>query len=89
MNIQQVASTVAEWMEGELQRFTANEASVISMICWSLWKNRNKIMWKQKGKEPKRVVESVILILNQWKGWCTRQVIRFYFFWVYDSIRHR
>lgn len=32
MNIEKGSSNFAEWLEGVLQRFIANEANVISMI---------------------------------------------------------
>ncbi|KAL8091728.1 hypothetical protein AgCh_034114 [Apium graveolens] len=36
------------------------------MICWEIWKNRNGIVWNQKGEEFDRVVVSAKLTLSQW-----------------------
>lgn len=38
------------------------------MVCLALWKNRNNIVWNQKGMESVELVESSILYLNQWRN---------------------
>ncbi|XP_074378327.1 uncharacterized protein LOC141719860 [Apium graveolens] len=38
------------------------------MVIWALWKNRNDIIWNQKGMESSEVLVSAHLCFNQWKS---------------------
>ncbi|XP_074356412.1 uncharacterized protein LOC141696125 [Apium graveolens] len=38
------------------------------MLCWGIWKNRNEIVWQQRGSEFSEVCKSAKLFLNQWKN---------------------
>lgn len=51
-----------------LQQYRREELLNLCMICWSLWKNRNAIVWNQKGAEFVEVVESAIQVLDHWKN---------------------
>lgn len=61
-------SSFTEWFSGMVQDYNMEEMKIISMICWSLWKNRNNIVWNQKSSEVTEVVNSAILVLNQWQS---------------------
>lgn len=37
------------------------------MLCWSLWKCRNDLVWKQKGMEVSEVVMLAKVVLGQGK----------------------
>lgn len=39
------------------------DINIISMLCWSLWNCRNNLVWNQKGKEVREVVELATLFL--------------------------
>lgn len=60
-----------EWFSEMLQEYNTEEMKSISMVCWSLWKNRNNIVWDQKSLEATEVVNSAILVLAEG----SRQVI--------------
>ena len=36
------------------------------LLCWSVWKCRNDMVWKQKGLEVEDIVMSAKVVLNQW-----------------------
>ena len=57
-----------EWFSELIQEHNTEEMKIISMVCWSLWKNRNNIVWNQKSLEATEVVNSAILVLNQWQS---------------------
>ncbi|KAL8089987.1 hypothetical protein AgCh_039448 [Apium graveolens] len=38
------------------------------IVCWFLWKNRNDIVWKQRGVSVPEVVHAALSFLNQWKA---------------------
>lgn len=37
------------------------------MISWMLWKNKNEVVWNQKGTDFSSTVTSAFFIFNQWK----------------------
>lgn len=67
VNIQNFTS-FTHWMNMAIEIFTGEELKLIGMICWSIWNNRNEIVWNPKREESGQVVESAKLILNQWKS---------------------
>lgn len=54
-----------EWLSVAFQRYTREGIKRIGMICWSIWNNRNEIVWNQKGMEFTEVVELAFLGLQQ------------------------
>nr|XP_017221408.1 PREDICTED: uncharacterized protein LOC108198150 [Daucus carota subsp. sativus] len=57
-----------EWMSIALQQYSGEALLNLCMICWSLLKNRNAIVWNQKGAEFVEVVASTIQVLDHWKN---------------------
>lgn len=55
-------------MSRKSKKLDTEEMKIISMVCWSLWKNRNNIVWNQKSLEATKAVNSAILVLNQWQS---------------------
>lgn len=55
-----------EWLTLAFDEYSKKEIQLIIMISWGIWRNRNDIVWNQKGDEFDRVVESAQLIFNQW-----------------------
>ncbi|XP_074346607.1 uncharacterized protein LOC141685403 [Apium graveolens] len=43
------------------------KATTISMVCWSIWRTRNDVVWNNKNWRASNVVTSVIAYLTQWK----------------------
>ncbi|XP_074378356.1 uncharacterized protein LOC141719891 [Apium graveolens] len=37
-------------------------------VCWFLWKNRNDVVWKQRGSGASDIVYAALSFLNQWKA---------------------
>ncbi|XP_074363041.1 uncharacterized protein LOC141703396 [Apium graveolens] len=62
------------WYHAHLQvyagllQYKREEVERIVMIMWSLWKNRNNIVWNQKSMEASEVISSANICLNQWKN---------------------
>lgn len=63
-----MAQSFQEWMSIALQQYRGEEILNLCMVCWSLWKNRNDIVWNQKGTEFVEVVASAIQVLDHWKN---------------------
>ncbi|XP_074342398.1 uncharacterized protein LOC141679917 [Apium graveolens] len=57
-----------EWLSGAVQKYKGEELLRICMVCWSIWKNRNSIVWNQKGAEFVEVVASATQFLDHWKN---------------------
>ncbi|XP_074342149.1 uncharacterized protein LOC141679584 [Apium graveolens] len=64
----QTDSKFVEWFSKLIQEYNTKAMKSISMVCWSLWKNRNNIVWNEKSLEATEVVNSSILVFNQWKS---------------------
>lgn len=60
----QECTSFADWMTGAFKKYNGEELKKISIICWSLWKNINELVWNQKGMEFTEVAESAVLVLN-------------------------
>ncbi|KAK1397783.1 hypothetical protein POM88_007646 [Heracleum sosnowskyi] len=52
---------IQQWVEMALQHNRKNVTNKIFMIAWAIWKNRNKIVWNQKGKEHEEIVASDLM----------------------------
>ncbi|KAL8133670.1 hypothetical protein AgCh_008927 [Apium graveolens] len=61
-------TTVADWIAEVLQHSSKNEINKIFMVAWVIWKNRNDIVWKQKGREYDQIVTSAIQVLDNWES---------------------
>ncbi|XP_074351310.1 uncharacterized protein LOC141690404 [Apium graveolens] len=42
------------------------DLQLVAMLCWSLWKGRNALVWNNKGMVVSEIVESAVSILSQW-----------------------
>lgn len=40
---------------------------IADMFCWSIWKNRNDLVWNQRSSQVVEVVVSSKVVLNQWQ----------------------
>lgn len=41
----------SDWLTAAFRMYKKSEVEVVVMICWSLWKNKNDIVWNQRGIE--------------------------------------
>ncbi|XP_074342936.1 uncharacterized protein LOC141680672 [Apium graveolens] len=60
-------SSFAEWMVESFDTWPVQKRQEAAMLCWSLWKGRNNLVWNQKGLEASEVVVSARMALNKWK----------------------
>lgn len=60
-----VSLSFVEWFTEKMQTHSTKEVKNLSMVCWSLWKNQNNIVWNQKSSE---VENSAILVHSQWQS---------------------
>lgn len=57
----------AEWLMNSFNGWNKNKRQLGAMLCWSIWKCRNDMVWKQKCLEVDDVVMSANVVLNQWQ----------------------
>lgn len=57
-----------EWVEEVLKHSRRNLINKVFMVAWAVWKNRNDIVWNQKGKEYEDIVISTLQVLNKWES---------------------
>ncbi|XP_074327095.1 uncharacterized protein LOC141665037 [Apium graveolens] len=58
----------SEWLQLIFEQTNKNDMCIQITICWFLWKNRNDIVWKQRGIGVSEVVHTALSFLNQWKA---------------------
>lgn len=54
------------WISAASQQYNTHQYQEIIMTCWMIRKNRNEIVWNQKGSEFSEVCKLAKLTLNQW-----------------------
>lgn len=64
----QADTNMQVWAEQVLQHSRRNVINKIFMVAWAIWKNRNDIVWKQKGKDYVEIVQSDVQVLNYWES---------------------
>ncbi|XVE79954.1 hypothetical protein DITRI_Ditri14bG0098900 [Diplodiscus trichospermus] len=42
------------------------DVSMVAMVLWNLWSNRNEIVWHQKNFAPNKIVQRSMIQLQQW-----------------------
>ncbi|XP_074327492.1 uncharacterized protein LOC141665405 [Apium graveolens] len=62
------SSNFDRWVNSLFQKCKIIELQEVFMVCWSLWNNRNEVIWNQRGKEYSDVCKLAKLLLNQWKN---------------------
>uniref|UniRef100_A0A803QFT1 Reverse transcriptase domain-containing protein n=1 Tax=Cannabis sativa TaxID=3483 RepID=A0A803QFT1_CANSA len=56
----------ADWLLQMFEKWSGHDRYLISMLCWSLWKSRNSLVWNQKSVEVADVLVLTRTTLNQW-----------------------
>ncbi|KAG8642546.1 hypothetical protein MANES_12G097720v8 [Manihot esculenta] len=44
------------------------------MICWTLWHNKNNVVWKAQGRTTSGVFFMALKFLQQWRGACSDSI---------------
>lgn len=55
------------WITNVLDTWEIEKKCTGVLLCWSIWKCRNDLVWSQKGMEAREVVESARVVLSQWR----------------------
>ncbi|XP_043804432.1 uncharacterized protein LOC122721302 [Manihot esculenta] len=64
------ASSLNEWFSLALSSASVENASLMLMILWALWQNRNNVVWKCQGQTASGVFFMALNFLQQWKATC-------------------
>ncbi|KAL8112588.1 hypothetical protein AgCh_020058 [Apium graveolens] len=56
------------WAEEVLHHSRRNVTNEIFMVAWTSWKNRNDMVWQQKGKDYEEILKSGVQVLNNWES---------------------
>ncbi|XP_043812710.1 uncharacterized protein LOC110614869 [Manihot esculenta] len=64
-------ASLREWFSLAFLTASAENASLILMICWALWHNRNNVVWKAQGRTASGVFFMALNFLQQWRGACS------------------
>lgn len=59
-----------DWLTKSFDKWENDRTQMSAMMCWSIRRCRNDLVWNQRGREVTNVVESTRVALNQWK--CAR-----------------
>ncbi|KAM6544140.1 hypothetical protein CsatB_008587 [Cannabis sativa] len=63
-----VAAKFYSWFDQILQRYSKGKCREAVMLCWGLWKARNKLVWNQKYATVDGVLISSMSCLVQWNS---------------------
>ncbi|XP_021629642.1 uncharacterized protein LOC110627603 [Manihot esculenta] len=62
------ASSLNEWFSLAFSYASVENASLMLMILWALWQNRNNVVWKGQGQTASGVFFMALNFLQQWKA---------------------
>lgn len=55
-----------DWLSNSFDNWETQKRQLGAMLCWSIWKYMNEMVWNQQGMKIKDVVVSANVILSQW-----------------------
>lgn len=55
-----------DWLMGTFNGWIVEKRKINIMFCWSIWKCKNELVWKQSGMLIVDVEESAKAVLSQW-----------------------
>ncbi|XP_073120389.1 uncharacterized protein [Henckelia pumila] len=61
-------SSILEWWNNLVISSNSSEIIVATEIMWSVWKNRNDVVWNRKGKSPAMIFYSAMELRTCWVG---------------------
>lgn len=59
---------LSQWLSKVMEAYAMTEVQLACMICWEVWRNKNAIVWHQKGEKFDRVVASAKLTFSHWSS---------------------
>lgn len=59
-------TSFCHWMEEVLETLDEEKAARVVMICWSIWRARNEVVWNQMWRSVEEVVSFAMLTLNHY-----------------------
>ena len=60
-------SNLLLWLEALFNRYSLEQTQLALMICWSLWQNRNAMVWRGKTSGVQQLLNSTSHFLFQWQ----------------------
>ncbi|XP_074322735.1 uncharacterized protein LOC141659705 [Apium graveolens] len=69
------ASNFNSWLWTVLSTVDSRKHAEIVMLCWSLWRSRNDLIWNQKSTSALKTVAAARQYLAQWKATQSRQFV--------------
>ncbi|XP_017250538.1 uncharacterized protein LOC108221151 [Daucus carota subsp. sativus] len=60
-------SCFKSWMLYIFSKVEKNKYAEIIVLCWSIWRSRNELVWNQKSTTRTRTVAAAMQYLTQWK----------------------
>ncbi|KAH9750457.1 reverse transcriptase domain-containing protein [Citrus sinensis] len=61
-------SNLLLWLEALFNRYSLEQTQLAVMICWSLWQNRNAMVWRGKTSGVQQLLNSAGHFLFQWQS---------------------
>jgi hypothetical protein len=59
---------VCNWLDGALSNNNRTILFGLGVVCWALWKVRNKMTIEKKViRSPKDVIYNIVLLMQQWE----------------------
>lgn len=58
-----------DWFSSTFDSLDVDLRRSVAMLCWSIWKCKNELVWNQRSLEMVEVVASSRVALNQWQEW--------------------
>lgn len=59
-------TSLSQWIGLIINKHDNKKIQAVCMLCWELWRNRNAIVWQQRGEEFDRVVMLAKLTFDHW-----------------------
>lgn len=66
VRVQTDSTEFEEWLAAAFKKLGKKGAGLVSMLCWSLWRARNDMVWKNRSSSVMGVVTSAKSYLDQW-----------------------
>ncbi|KAM6550952.1 hypothetical protein CsatB_000760 [Cannabis sativa] len=60
------SSTIGYWLDSTFELYGDDTSCRAIMLCWALWKSRNKLVWDKKASSPTQVLNSAWTTLDHW-----------------------
>lgn len=60
-------SSYGDWLQLVFSQRNVETIHMTSMVCWTLWKNRNDLVWNQICLDVPEVLNTTLSVLNQWR----------------------